>query len=120
MNDTELAKLKEDWLASNAVVALLGAFLVGQSWTIWKGSESTVKLLWILTVPDYTRTVILAFILGLFGLSLFLATTSIVTPLQSWGLRTIRDVWPILQSIILASFILSWLSEVDPKIRTGG
>ena len=111
MNDTELARLKEDWLASNAVVALLGALLVGQSWTMWEGSEGTVKLLWILTVPDYTRTVILAFILGLVGLSLFLATASIVTPLQGRGLRTIRGVWPILQPIILALFIVSWLSS---------
>ena len=70
-----------------------------------------MKLLWILTVPDYTRTVILAFILGLFGLSLFLATASIVTPLQGRGLRTIRGVWPILQPIILALFIVSWLSS---------
>ncbi len=78
---------------------------------MWERSEGTVKLLWILTVPDYTRTVVLAFILGLFGLSLFLATASIVTPLESRGLRTIRAVWPVLQQLILVLFLLSWLSS---------
>ena len=85
MNISELAKMKEDRLANSAVTAFLGSLLMGQSWQMWEGSQATTKLL-MFTVPDYSALVILTIMSGLFVLSLFLATASIVTPLQRLGL----------------------------------
>ena len=63
MDDAELTELKEDWLAGNAVVAFLGALLIGQSWTgILEGSESTVELFFLFTVPNYAGFVLLGLI----------------------------------------------------------
>ena len=86
MNQAELVEMKEDRLANTAVVAFLGALLMGQSWQIWESPKGTVKIL-MLTVPNYTELVIFAIVSSLFTLSLLLATTSIVTPIRCWGLR---------------------------------
>ena len=48
---------------------------------------------------------------GLFGLSLYLAAASVVTPLQRSGLVAARWVKPIMLPILLTSFVLSWLSS---------
>ena len=44
--------LKEDWLFTNALVAFVGALLMGQ---IWEPAEGTFKLLFFIEVPNYTR-----------------------------------------------------------------
>ena len=54
---------------------------MGQSWRGWEGSEGTTELL-MFTVPDYSGLVIFTLMSGLFFLSLFLATASMVMPLQ--------------------------------------
>ena len=112
MDNAALTELKEDWLTGNAVVALLGALLVGQSWTrILEGSESTIELFFLFTIPNYTAFILLVLIFGLFGLSLFLALASIVPSIRHSGLRMVRVASPMLALIILASFVLSWLSS---------
>ena len=110
MNKSELKEMKEDRLANFAVAAFLGSLLMGQAWGMWEGSQRTTKLL-MFTVPDYSGLVILAFMSSFFVLSLFLATASMVTPLQRWGLATTRSVAPIMLPIVSVSFILSWLSS---------
>ena len=110
MNEAELKEMKEDRLANFAVAAFLGSLLMGQAWGMWEGSQRTTKLL-MFTVPDYSGLVILAFMSGFFVLSLFLATASMVTPLQRWGLTTTRSVAPIMLPIVSVSFIFSWLSS---------
>ena len=110
MNISELAKMKEDRLANSAVTAFLGSLLMGQSWQMWEGSQATTKLL-MFTVPDYSALVILTIMSGLFVLSLFLATASIVTPLQRLGLSVTRWASPIMLPVVAASFILSWVSS---------
>ena len=117
MNEAELKEMKEDRLANFAVVAFLGSLLMGQAWGMWEGSQAQYKAgkahtkLLIFTVPDYSGLVILTFMAGLLGLSLFLATASMVTPLQGWGLVAARWVKPIMLPILLTSFVLSWLSS---------
>ena len=110
MNKAELVEMKEDRLANTAVVAFLGALLMGQSWRGWEGSEGTTKLL-MFTVPDFSGLVIFTLMSGLFVLSLFLATASMVTPFQRWGLAATRFASPIMLPIVSASFILSWASS---------
>ena len=126
MDKEELKEMQEDWLAGNAVVAFVGALLVGQSWEV---SEGTVQLFRILTVPSFMGLILLALIAGLFGLSLTLALASLVTPLQSWALSTTRSFSTALWWVVLLSFFLSvgyafsalppnqWWS---PALRLGG
>ncbi len=108
MNGSELTEMKEDRLANFAVAAFLGSLLMGQAWGMWEGSQSTTKLL-TFTVPNYLGLVILTIMSGLFVLSLFLVTASMVAPLQRLGLGAIRWASPIMLPIVSASFILSWV-----------
>ena len=110
MNSSELKEMKEDRLANFALVAFLGSLLMGQAWVIWEGSQRSTKLL-MFTVPDFLGLVILTMMSGLFVLSLFLATASMVAPLQRWGLATTRSVAPVMLPIVSASFVLTWLSS---------
>ena len=126
MDKIDLNEMKEDWLAGNAVVAFVGALLLGQAWEV---SEGTVQLFRILTVPSYTGLVLLTFIACLFCLSLALALASLVTPLQSWALSTTRSYSTVLWWVVFLSFFLSvgyafsalppnqWWS---PALRLGG
>ena len=126
MDKIDLNEMKEDWLAGNAVVAFVGALLLGQTWEV---SEGTVQLFRILTVPSFMGLILLALIAGLFGLSLTLALASLVTPLQSWALSTTRSFSTALWWVVLLSFFLSlgyafsalppnqWWS---PVLRLGG
>ena len=104
MDKIDLNEMKEDWLAGNAVVAFVGALLLGQAWEV---SEGTVQLFRILTVPSFMGLILLALIAGLFGLSLTLALASLVTPLQSWALSTTRSFSTALWWVVLLSFFLS-------------
>ena len=79
------AVLRQDWLTSNALVAFVGALLMGQSWST---SEGTIKLFFIITVPDYTSGVIFAIIAALFVLSMFFAVATLVPALQTLALRS--------------------------------
>ena len=110
MNKADLEEMKEDRLANFAVAAFLGSLLMGQVWGMWEGSQRATKLL-MFTVPDYSGLVIFAIIAGLFGLSLFLAAASMVTPLQRRGLATTFSVAPIMLPIVWFSFTFSWLSS---------
>ena len=110
MNSSELAEMKEDRLANFAVAAYLGSLLMGQAWGMWEGSQRTTKLL-IFTVPDYSGLVIFTFMASFFVLSLSLATASMVTPLQRWGLAATRSVAPIMLPIVSVSFVLGWISS---------
>ena len=96
MNKADLQEMKEDRLANFAVAAFLGSLLMGQVLGMWEGSQGTTKLL-MFTVPDYSGLVFFVFMASFFVLSLFLATASMVTPLQGWGLAATRSVAPIMQ-----------------------
>ena len=108
MDKAELSELKEDRLANNAVVALLGALLLGQSWQTWQ--EGTAKLLGIIVVPSSTGFVVFIFMAVLFVWSMSLVLAAIVGPLQHLGLRTLRDSSHILGPFMLLSFVLSLLA----------
>ena len=108
MNKAQLAEMKQDRLADTAIVAFLGSLLMGQAWGMWEGPQRTTKLL-MFTVPDYSGLVILTLMAGLFVFSLFLATASMVTPLQCRGLAAARWAKPIMLPIVLFYFILGWV-----------
>ena len=104
MDKAELSELKEDRLANNAVVALLGALLLGQSWQTWQ--VGTAKLLGIVAVPSSTGFVVFILMAVLFVWSMSLVLAAIVGPLQHLGLRTLRDSSHILGPFMLLSFVL--------------
>ena len=110
MNEAELEEMKEDRLANFAVAAFLGSLLMGQALGMWEGSQGITKLL-MFTVPDYSALVIFTFMSGFFFLAFFLATASMVTPLQGLGLIAIRWAKPAMLPMLSVSFILSWLSS---------
>ena len=110
MNETELKEMKEDRLANFAAAAFLGSLLMGQALGMWEGSQGTSKLL-MFTVPDYSGLAIFIFMSSFFFLSFFLATASMVTPLQGWGLIAVSWAKPAMLPILLGSFVFSWLSS---------
>ena len=101
--------LREDWLISNALVAFIGALLMGQSWST---SEGTVKLFFILTVPDYTRWVIFAIIAALFVLSMFFAVAALVPALQTRALRSGSYLSPGLSFLTWIAFTVTFPSAL--------
>ena len=92
--------LREDWLTSNALVAFIGALLMGQSWSM---SEGTIKLFFILTVPDYTSWVIVSIIAALCVLSMFFAVATLVPALQTLALKSGSYLSPSLS-------LLTWIA----------
>lgn len=110
MKEAELKEMKEDRLANFAAAAFLGSLLMGQALGMWEGAQGTTKLL-MFTVPDYSGLVIFIFMSSFFFLSFFLATASMVPPLQSWGLVAISWAKPAMLPILSVSFIFSWVSS---------
>jgi len=94
------AKLKQDWLVNNAVVAFVGAVLMAQAWHM---PEGTVKLLFVITVPNYTGLVIFAITAGLFVLSMFLILATLVPKLQQWA-------FPLGLNFSLTLGLLGWIA----------
>ena len=111
MDKEDLQEMKEDRLADYAVVVFLGALLLGQAWEIWEGRSA--KLLGIFEVPYLAEFGILAIMAMFVGWSLLLALSSIVKPLQGWGLRTLRGSSQLLGAVVIFLFLLSWLSSVS-------
>ena len=109
MDKEDLKEMKEDRLADYAVVVFLGALLIGQAWQIWEGG--TAKLLGIFEVPGYTEFVVLTIMAVFLGWSLLLALASIVTPLQAWGLGTLRGFSQYFGPVVLTLFVIGWLSS---------
>lgn len=100
-------ELEKDWLANNALIAFIGALLMGQQWQM---SEGTAKIFFVLEVPDYSWLVILAIIAFMFCLSMFLALGTFIEPLRVRAFRWRAYYSPLLGVLVWIAFILSWLS----------
>ena len=111
MDKEDLKEMKVDRLADYAVVIFLGALLLGQAWEIWEGRSA--KLLGIFEVPYLAEFGILTIMAVFLGWSLLLALASIVTPLQAWGLGTLRGFSQYFGLVVIVLFFLSWLSSVS-------
>ncbi len=100
-------ELEKDWMANNALIAFVGALLMGQQWQV---SEGTYKLFFVFEVPNYSWLVLLAIVAFLFSLSVFLALGTF----SEWA-RHRAFLWrglynPILGILVWIAFILTWLS----------
>ena len=98
---------REELMARHSLVAFVGALLLGQ---YWRPSGDTLKLPIInSTVPDYTDSVLFAFLLGL---SAFLALAAVMPKLRSWTLCTGVPFSGILLLLTWVAFIIGFGSAV--------
>jgi len=105
-------ELKKDWLANNALLAFVGALLMG---TVWQASEGTGKILFVCTVPDYSEWVVLAVIVVLFCLSIFLALAAWSEWVRRYAVRWWTYYSQPLGVLVWIIFMLSWLPLI-PKL----
>ncbi len=98
--------LKMEWLVSNAVVAFIGALMVGQA---WQRSDGRVELFG-LSIPDFSGVVQIAFIFFLFTLSFVFAVASLIPNLRSWSIGQGKGFSMMLGVIAWVAFIISWLT----------
>ena len=101
--------LKEDWLFTNALVAFVGALLMGQ---IWEPAEGTFKLLFFIEVPNYTGFTIFLIIVGMAILSIVLAAASLIPRLRDPVLCLGNGFSTVLDFIVWVAFVVSWGSSV--------
>ena len=102
-------ELKRDWLTNNALLAFVGALLMGER---WQASPGTVKIFFTLTVPDYSEYVVLAIIAALFLLSIFLAVAVFFERVRRYAFRLRSFYLMVLNAFVWLAFTLSWLSLV--------
>ena len=91
-------ELKKSWMANNALIAFIGALLMGQQWQL---SEGTYKLFRVFEVPDYSGWVVLGIITILFSLSIFLALGAFFEWIRRWAFRWRSYYAPILGILVL-------------------
>lgn len=112
--------LKADWLSSNALVALVGALLMGQT---WQKSEGTVTVFCTFTVPNYWGCITLTVILLLFVVSIVFALGSLFSKVSKWEKFKAFFFWPgwgiLLGVLVWVSFMLSW-SSLRPEPPENG
>ena len=103
------AEYKEEWLFSNALVAFVGALLMGQ---VWEPSKGTFKLLFFFDVPAYDGLVIFLITAAFFILSFFFAAASVIPFIRSWALSIGKGFSQILELLTWIAFTLSWTSSI--------
>ena len=108
-------ELEKSWMANNALIAFIGALLMGQQWQL---SEGTYKLFWVFEVPDYSGWVVLGIIAILFSLSIFLALGAFFEWIRRWAFRWRSYYASILGILVWIAFILTWLSLL-PELPPG-
>ena len=118
MNDCKISKeeskiglsedLKVEWLVSNAVLAFMGALMLGQA---WQRSDGQVEL-FRLSIPDFSGVVQIAFIFFLFTLSFVFAVASLIPDLRSWAVGQGKGFSMMLGGIAWVAFTISWVTAI--------
>ena len=104
------AKLKEDWLVGNAVVAFVGALLMAQAWRRPDGANE-LPLLHV-TVPTFHEVVIISIVAFLGFSSFVLLLASIVPPLRTSAILQASPFSPLLELLMWIAFTISWVSAI--------
>ena len=100
--------LKSDWIANNAVVAFVGALLLG---TALQSPNDHLTIFNRFEIPHAPDFVIVGFILALCALSVFLASASVIKRLQPWAFKISPTVQPYLDLFLLVAFLLGFLTN---------
>ena len=102
--------LKEEWLASSAVVSLGGVFLLARALQL--PADEREVFLFIVTIPGIPDIVGIVIAVALFVSAAFLALASVIPSLRTWPLRGFTLFSPLLWFFIWVAFTVSWLSEI--------
>lgn len=106
----ERRELERAWMANNALVAFIGALLMGQQWQV---SEGTYRQFWIFQVPDYPEWVVLGITAILVFLSIFLALGAFSEWVRHWAFRWRRYYALILGILVWITFMLTWVPLIS-------
>ena len=102
------AELKDDWLFTSAIVALIAALLMGQ---VWEPSEGTFRLPFFFDIPAYDRLAVLSIVAGMLALSIVLAAASVIPRFRDCALGIGSHFATILGFIVWVAFIISFGSS---------
>ena len=102
-------ELKREWLFSNALVALVGALLLGQ---VWEPSVGSFKLLFLVEVPSNSGFTVIVIITAITIFSIVLAVASFVPGLRCPMSRLGNGFSTPLDLLVWVAFIISWGSAV--------
>ena len=101
----EAEDLKKDWTANNAVLLLIGAFLMGK---IWEPARGTYTLFFVVTIPNTSSYVVLSLAMLFFLLSIILAIATYSASVRRRMLQERKFLSPLLDLLVWVSFTLSW------------
>ncbi len=100
------SKLKTDWLVNNAVVAFVGALLLGQS---FRSPDLPREILWGFELPQTPEWATVAMISFLFVLALFLTLASAIKKLQPWAFRMSGTMDHVFHILVWLAFTIGYL-----------
>ena len=100
------SKLKTDWLVNNAVVAFVGALLLGQS---FRSPDISREILWGIEpwrIPEWATVATISF---LFILALFLALASVIKKIQPWAFKMNGTLDYVFHVLFLFAYTMGYL-----------
>ena len=100
------SKLKTDWLVNNAVIAFVGALLLGQS---FRYPDIPREILWGIELPRMPEWATVATISVLFILALFLALASVIKKLQPWAFKMSGTFDYVFHLLFLFAYTIGYL-----------
>jgi len=104
------SKLKTDWLVNNAVVAFIGALLLGQ---YTQTSASDYEWFFGIVIPSLPPMANLVGAAILLAIAISLAISSTIPPLRRHALALTVPLVPVLEFLVWAAFTLGLLSAVS-------
>ena len=105
------AKIEEEWLVGNAVVAFVGALLMARA---WESMDDGARLPFVpLTSLTLSQVTVLAIVAYLSMASFAFAAASVVAPLKSWAFNHAAFVSPFLEWMMWFAFLVSLGSAVS-------
>ncbi len=111
LESKENSVLREDWLASSAVVALGGVFLLARALQLPEDERQNSNFL-IVPIPAIPDIVVMVIAGALFVLAFMLVLSSIVPMLSTWPLQTFPILSPLLWFFVWFGFTVSWASSI--------
>ena len=100
------SKLKIDWLVNNAVVAFVGALLLGQS---FRSTDISREILWGIELPRTPEWATVVTISILFILAFFLTLASVIKKIQPWAFKMNGTLDHVFHILFLFAFTIGYL-----------
>ena len=101
------SRIKSEWLVGNAVVAFMGAILLGTS---LRSSADDASLPWSIPLPNLPDILVIVLICALIILSMFFAAASVINSLQPFAMRTAQTFEPVFMVLFFLAFTIGYLT----------